>query len=187
MRLRNKVIVLGDPEAEMAVEPKIETMYLPDDGVFPNNANLPLVLMSQAFDPGHADLLRVIEEAFHSNGWGNSWRNGLFSFHHYHSRAHEVLGLYSGWVQAQFGGPEGKIVTARAGDVVVVPAGVAHKNLGQSADFRCVGAYPHGQAPDMKYGKPGERPQADGNIKRVPRPNSDPVFGESGPLMGLFQ
>ena len=33
--------------------------------------------------------------------------------------AHEVLGVYSGEVTAQFGGEDGIVVTARAGDVIV--------------------------------------------------------------------
>lgn len=170
----------------MASEAQIETFYLPDDGVFPNNADLPLILMVRAFEPGGDDFARVVESRFHGNGWENSWRNGLFSCHHYHSRAHEVLGLYAGWVNAQFGGPKGRTVKARAGDVIVVPAGVAHKNIDQSAGFRCVGAYPRGQTPDMKYGRSGERPQADENIRQIPRPQTDPVFGQTGPVLTFF-
>ena len=69
------------------------------------------------------------------------------------------------------------------GDVIIIPAGVAHKNLGSSGDFRCVGAYPPGQDWDMNYGKAGERPAADENIANVPLPVADPVFGFEGPLM----
>ena len=67
--------------------------------------------------------------------------------------------------------------------MVILPAGVAHKNIEQSADFMVVGAYPVGQIPDMKYGKSGDRPQADNNIASVTLPAKDPVFGEEGPLM----
>jgi uncharacterized protein YjlB len=34
----------------------------------------------------------------------------------------------------------------------------------------------------MNYGQPKERPQADENIKRVPLPALDPVYGAHGPL-----
>ncbi|MGD8650012.1 MAG: hypothetical protein PVJ77_25990, partial [Desulfobacterales bacterium] len=74
----------------------------------------------------------------------------------------------------------------RAGDVIIIPAGVAHKNLNQSLDFRCVGAYPAGQSPDMQYGKPSERPSADQNIRSVPLPETDPVFGKKGPLLEIW-
>jgi len=50
------------------------------------------------------------------------------------------------------------------------PAGVAHKNLGQSSTFAVVGAYPDGQHWDMNTGKPGERPRADQRIARVMLP-----------------
>jgi len=69
------------------------------------------------------------------------------------------------------------------GDVLVIPAGVAHKNLGASADLGVVGAYPRGQSPDMNDGHDGERPRADQNIAQVPLPAADPVFGVDGPLM----
>ena len=75
---------------------------------------------------------------------------------------------------------------AEAGDVIVIPAGVSHKNIHQSPDFRCVGAYPVGQSPDMQYGKPGERPHVDRNIESVPIPKMDPIFGIDGPLMEMW-
>jgi uncharacterized protein YjlB len=163
-----------------------QSIHCPDDGTFPNSG-LPVVLLSNAF-VGEPPLNPAdIESVFHTNGWVNSWCNGLYPYQHYHSTAHEALGLYSGWVKAQFGGPAGKIVTLRAGQVVILPAGVAHKNIEQSSDFQVVGAYPAGQIPDMKYGKLGDRPMADRNIASVPLPAKDPVFGDKGPLIKEWQ
>ena len=174
---------LGDTMAK----PKIQTLLIPDDGRFPNNDALALILVQQVFDPTTKNLAGTIENTFHGNAWGRSWRNGIFTFHHYHSTAHEVLGLYAGRVRAQFGGPDGQAVTAKAGDVIIIPAGVSHKNLDQSPDFRCVGAYPAGQSPDMQYGEPGERPRTDQNIKSVSLPKTDPVFGKDGPLLEIWE
>jgi uncharacterized protein YjlB len=70
--------------------------------------------------------------------------------------------------------------------VVIIPAGVGHKNMGSSSDFRVVGAYPPGQTWDMNYGKPNERPQADKNISRVPLPPADPIYGDNGPLVEFW-
>lgn len=93
-------------------KPNIETLIITDDGAFPNNNALPLVLMHQAFDPASRNLVRTIEEKIHENAWGGSWRNGIYGFHHYHSTAHEVLGLYAGMVKVLFGGPNGQVVQA---------------------------------------------------------------------------
>jgi uncharacterized protein YjlB len=82
----------------------------------------------------------------------------------------------------QLGGDNGVLISIGAGDVIIIPAGVAHKNMGSSDDFGVVGAYPAGQNWDMNYGKGHERPQADKNIARVPLPEKDPVFGAGGPL-----
>jgi uncharacterized protein YjlB len=162
--------------------PKVIAHILKDDGIFPNN-NLALLIYKHAIDaPGH-DLTGAIEQIFMDNGWGGMWRNGIYTYQHYHSTAHEVLGIYSGKVKAQLGGSEGIIVEAGAGDVIIIPAGVAHKNLGSSADFRCIGAYPPGQTWDMNYGKPGERPATDRNIANVALPRTDPVYGPDGPLI----
>ena len=82
----------------------------------------------------------VIEAVFARNEWPPAWRDSVYTFHHYHSTAHEVLGVYRGEATIQFGGDEGITVTVTAGDAVVIPAGVAHKRLASSADFRARGA-----------------------------------------------
>jgi uncharacterized protein YjlB len=107
--------------------------------------------------------------------------------HHYHSTAHEVLGVYRGEVRVCLGGEDGTRVTLRAGDVAVLPAGVAHKNEQQSSDFAVVGAYPEGTSPDMNYGEDGERPRADKNIAALTLPPSDPVQGKDGALTRLWR
>jgi uncharacterized protein YjlB len=155
---------------------------LKDDGVFPNSRLAVLIYRAALARPSAPQF----EELFEAHGWSSSWRNGLYSVHHYHSTAHEVLGIYSGKVKARLGGEGGVSVTLEAGDVVVIPAGVAHKNEGASSDFRVVGAYPLGTAPDMNYGKPGERPGTDRNVARVALPPADPVHGRQGALARLW-
>ncbi len=67
--------------------------------------------------------------------------------------------------------------------MIVIPAGVAHKNLGSEHNLVVVGAYPHGREHDMCYGKHEERPASDRNIVSVPIPESDPLYGSDGPLL----
>jgi hypothetical protein len=51
------------------------------------------------------------------------------------------------------------------------------KNLGSSADFGVVGAYPDGREWDLLTAKPGERPKADQTIAALPAPDKNPVYG----------
>src|SRR4051794_7560263 len=104
-----------------------ETYRFADDGCFPNS-RLPLLVYRRVLS-ADAD---TMEQHFERNGWANAWRNGVFPFHHFHSNAHEVLGVAAGEISVCFGGPSGQIVRIRAGDVIVIPAGVAHCNRGQS-------------------------------------------------------
>jgi uncharacterized protein YjlB len=159
---------------------------LADDGTFPNSS-LPLVVFRGAFALASEDPARMMERAFSANGWGGGWRNGIYGFHHYHSSAHEVLGVYQGSARVQLGGERGIVVGIAVGDVVIIPAGVAHRNLGASLDFAVVGAYPDGQRVDMNYGKAGERPGADKRIAKVALPRKDPVHGAAGPLLTLWR
>jgi len=117
-----------------------------------------------------------------------AWRDGVHPFHHFHSTAHEALGVAHGEVSVLFGGPGGRILTVRAGDVVVVPAGVAHCNQGQSDDLLIVGAYPdNSKDPDLRRGKPVEHAAALRAIEAVPLPPADPVDGADGALSRLWQ
>jgi uncharacterized protein YjlB len=117
----------------------------------------------------------AFEKLFPRNGWPAAWRNGVFAFHHYHSNSHEVLGVYEGEVTVQFGGDQGVELTAKPGDVVVLPAGTAHKKLAARGELGVVGAYPEGSDPDTRRGVPS------GPV-RIALPASDPVFGAAGPL-----
>jgi len=154
---------------------------LPAAGGLPNNPRLPLVVLPQALPSavGHPE---TFERTFAANGWGGSWRNGVYATHHYHSTAHEVLGVYRGRATVQMGGPGGLVLEVTAGDAVVIPAGVAHKRLRSTPDFAVVGAYPPGLSPDLCYGKADEQPAAEVRIAAVPLPDADPVFGPGGPL-----
>jgi uncharacterized protein YjlB len=169
---------------EQFVEP--EQFRFKDDGIFPNSI-LPVLLYRQAFTNRAGDRASLIEQRFAENNWTNSWRNGVYSFAHYHSTTHEVLGVYAGSATLRVGGEHGKNVDVHAGDVIVIPAGVAHQNIGASDDFAVVGAYPDGREWDLLRGRPGERPKADQNIAALPIPDNDPIYGAEGPLRQIWQ
>lgn len=172
-----------DPRFEDVLQPPdVTAVQLADEGTFPNHPERPLVIYRAAFVPERCSAASI-EQVVRAHRWGGAWRNGIYGYHHYHSTAHEVLGVARGSARVQLGGPEGETVDVRAGDVLIVPAGVAHKNLGASGDFLVVGAYPAGQDWDMNTGRPGERPQADRNIEQVPLPAMDPIYGAGGPLI----
>jgi uncharacterized protein YjlB len=163
-----------------------ETALFKDDGVIPNNRLNPLLYRGVLATGGNGPATRVVQ-LFAANNWTNSWRNGIYPFHHYHSTSHEVLGVYSGSAKVRLGGEQGEDFDVRAGDVIVIPACIGHKNLGASDDFGVVGAYPDGRSWDLLTGKPGERPQADRNIAALPVPENDPVYGADGPLRGIWR
>lgn len=162
-------------------EPQVISLILEADGAVPNSA-LPLLIYSGAVKADAADLAELFEELFQANDWGGTWRDGIYTYHHYHSTTHEVLGVFKGSATVQFGGEHGVKQKITAGDVVIIPAGVAHKNLGASSDFGVVGGYPGGAEWDMNYGQPEERPAVDENLAHVPLPATDPVYGSQGPL-----
>lgn len=158
-----------------------EVHDLRDDGVVPNGT-VPLLLYRGVVSQSASD----IESLFASNDWTGSWRNGVYPYHHYHSTTHEVLGCYRGSAVVRLGGERGIEATISAGDVVVIPAGVAHKRLRASSDFGVVGAYPDGRSWDMNYCTSEERETALANIRAVPLPARDPVFGAEGAVRRVW-
>ncbi len=164
---------------------KTDTFVFKDDGRVPNSP-LPLIVRQGAVTPDASDPARAFEATFAKNGWTNSWRNGIFDYHHYHSTAHEALGIAQGSALVRFGGEDGETVALAAGDVVVIPAGVAHARINASNDLLVVGAYADGRDWDIIRDEPDKLAAARGRIAQVPLPGADPVDGATGPLMKLW-
>jgi uncharacterized protein YjlB len=161
----------------------VEAIHFTDDGAIPNNPKLPLLVYAGAVEVSGADPAVAFETLFARHGWSGGWRDGIYPFPHYHSTAHEVLGIARGRAKVRFGGDRGRVLEVRAGDVVVIPAGVGHQNLGSSGDLLVVGAYPGGADFDLCRGKTDERPRVLDNIRQVALPPADPVYGAEGPLL----
>ncbi|MFB6247953.1 MAG: cupin domain-containing protein [Salinibacter sp.] len=169
--------------ADVLRAPTVRAELLADDGTYPNNERLPLIVYEEALAPGVVAPAQALEQIVRAHDWRGTWRNGIFGYHHYHSTSHEVLGVARGEAAVQLGGPSGPRMKVSAGDVLILPAGVAHENGGAQGDFLVVGAYPQGRNWDLKTGAPGDRPEADRNIEAVPLPAHDPIYGAEGPLL----
>lgn len=165
-----------------------QTFMFRDDGVTPNNPALPLLVYNQAVDlSGTSDPAAIFEKAFSRHGWGDSWRDGIYPYLHYHSAIHEVLGVAQGRARVRFGGDGGAELDLTAGDVAVLPAGTGHQRLTSSPDFLVVGAYPPAGTYDECRGSLQERARAHESVPRVPLPDEDPLFGPDGPLRRLWK
>lgn len=159
---------------------KVVAHLLAPSGAIPNHPRWPLLVYPGAVLIEGTDPAVAFERLFTGNRWPAAWRNGVHPFHHYHSNAHEALGVYRGEVTVLFGGDGGIEITARPGDVIVLPAGTGHKTIGSRGALGVVGAYPQGQHPDTCM-PPTAR------IARAPHPAWDPVFGAQGPLLEYWK
>jgi uncharacterized protein YjlB len=152
-----------------------------EDG-FPNS-ELPVLVYH---DVAAARDAAACEQLFARNGWLGAWRDGIYNFHHFHSTAHEVLGVVSGTGLLILGGPSGRRFEVGRGDVLVLPAGTAHCNAGSSPDLLVVGAYPDAMRWDLRRGDAAELDEVAANISAVPLPSADPVGGAEGFLPGAW-
>jgi uncharacterized protein YjlB len=165
---------------------KPKTVRFKDAGTIPNNPDLPVLIYKSAVKLDN-DPPAAIERVFDENQWPPQWRDGIYPFHHYHSTAHEVLGIARGRVRVILGGESGEEFLLEAGDVVVLPAGTGHKRIEGSDDLLVVGAYPPGQDWDLiREDEPKKKAAAMERIARVPLPTADPVVGADGPLIKLW-
>jgi uncharacterized protein YjlB len=151
-------------------------------GAFPNHPRWPLLVYPGAVEIEGSDPAAAFETLFERNRWPAAWRNGVHPFQHFHSTAHEALGVYSSEVTVQFGGDSGIMITARPGDVIVLPAGTAHKKLSSRGALGIVGAYPAGQHPDTCIPNLSNAVKLARTISGVPLPECDPIYGAGGPL-----
>ncbi|WP_110668808.1 cupin domain-containing protein [Salinicola halophilus] len=147
---------------------------------FPNSP-LPAVIYRRVFEPEAFDasaLAERFETLFTRHGWRPEWRYGLFDFDHFHSTAHEALGVFRGHARARLGGPHGAEIELHAGDVLILPAGVGHACLQDEDGFSMVGAYPPGQRWEVERGDVQALAAAKARVAAVALPDDDPVGGE---------
>ena len=175
-------------EAQALVHPRKANSYrFDDDGLTPNHPRWPLihyrgaVKLDENFDPA-----AIFEVLFDAHGWRGGWRDGIYDYLHYHSNAHEVLGIARGHAQVRFGGARGRNLEIKAGDVIVQPAGTGHQRLRASRDLLVVGAYPGGGDYDECRATKGEHDRALRPIAKTRPPRTDPVYGAKGPLKALW-
>lgn len=151
--------------------------YYQDDGKIPNS-RLPVMIYRQAFSMRGERAAFWLEEHFAHNNWTNFWRDEIYEYHHYHSNTHEVLGVFQGNATLHLGGGlKGEILQVSAGDIIIIPAGVGHKQIEAREGFSVVGGYPDGRDWDVCRGYLKERAKALKQIAEVPIPQHDPLNG----------
>lgn len=165
-----------------ASTPMPQAHVLPHDAGIPNHPQWPVLVYAAAVPIAGDDPAAAFEDLFAANQWPPAWRNGVYAYPHFHTTAHEALGIYAGEVTVQLGGDAGVVITARAGDVLVLPAGTGHRRLASRGALGVVGAYPRGQSPDLR--RPSA-PMLAENLRAVCAvawPECDPVQGPQGAL-----
>ncbi|GME45579.1 hypothetical protein GTA08_BOTSDO04745 [Neofusicoccum parvum] len=134
-------------------------------------------------------------EFLQRNQWEKKGTWGAITTKHFHPNTHECYGIFQGsseLVLGEGGLDEGGGVrfTVGAGDVVVVPAGVAHASISSGGGYKYIGVYPRG-SPKWRneWGKRevGEGDPLFDEIKAVPVPECDPVWGRNGPLLKIWK
>jgi len=91
-----------------------ETYAFADDGLVPNS-RLPLIVRRGAVPPDAKDPAAAFERVFVKNGWTGTWRDSIYDYPHYHSTAHEVLGVAEGSATVRFGGESSETVGLATG------------------------------------------------------------------------
>ncbi|KAF2152909.1 hypothetical protein K461DRAFT_225339 [Myriangium duriaei CBS 260.36] len=204
---------------------EVKKYHLRPTALIPNSPlpllHYPGLLDQQLTSPSPAVSLYNL---YTSNSWSPQWifRYGPTQRAHYHSRAHEAMAVLSGTATIRFGvadtSPDldastsgdahesgGVEIAAKAGDVFIIPAGVAHKThdttpaefaLLSPGDghgiaeaekgkleglelegFVMMGAYPKGAA-EWDFAIGGESDGKYESVWSVPVPGRDPVLGE---------
>lgn len=157
---------------------------LQENGAIPNNPHFPVLVYRKVFDAHTANKHKQFQHCFEQSGWKGIWKNGLYDYHHFHSSSHEALGIANGAVEVELGGEGGKTLTLEAGDLIVLPAGTGHKRVNASDNLVVIGAYPAGQEHyDICRHKKDSSENIAATIAAVPLPQSDPIYGVTGPLL----
>lgn len=157
-----------------------ELLQLLADDKMPNS-ELPVIILRGVATDG--DLEALFRQTFTRNGWVGLWTDGIFGYHHFHSNAHEVLGVIAGSANLVLGGESGEAVTVERGDVLVLPPGTGHRRIRATPDFLVVGAYPEGQERYDIYVDVAMCANCRNRLNAVPLPKADPIYGDDGPVL----
>jgi uncharacterized protein YjlB len=158
---------------------KVRKIYFRKAEDVPNNT-LAVLVYRGVLAPNAPEKAKLFRERFRDNGWTGLWTDTIYDYTHFHSNAHEVLGIAEGRVNLRLGGEAGALLRLKAGDMVILPAGVGHRRVGDDKGLEVIGAYPRGQSHyDMK--RKGRR------VPKVALPSTDPFFGADGPLVRAWQ
>lgn len=167
----------------------ISKHHIPAWDRIPNTSiqNHPLLIYHAAFPLTSSSGAAAVEAHLrHINVVAPQWRYTMYDTSHFHSSSHEVLVVVHGYARLCFGGEEnpGRVEPrVQAGDVMIVPAGVAHRLLkDEKGGFMMVGSYPVGCEWDMCYGRDDEKDKVEG-IARLGWFERDPVYGDEGPVL----
>lgn len=166
--------------------PQPETLYLDSDEAsgYPNSP-LPVLIYRHVIDVSDTQKAAdTFEALFKRHGWVPAWRYHLYDFDHFHSTAHEALGIFRGQARARLGGPNGLELMLYPGDVLVLPAGVGHSSLEADDDFCMVGAYPPDQQPEIERGDSAQLGTAQARVANVALPKESPIGGPLATLWG---
>ncbi|KAF2482198.1 hypothetical protein BDY17DRAFT_317759 [Neohortaea acidophila] len=214
---------------------EVRKYHLSPTALIPNSPQ-PLLhypgLLSKETSSGAA----TVHDIYSKNGWETRWifRYGPTQVSHYHSKAHECMTVLTGSATIRFGVADtsddldasthgdareagGVELQANAGDVFIIPAGVAHKTHdttagstfalltpgeGQSiptpdprqtlaeielSGFTMMGAYPKNGA-NWDFAVGGENEGDFAAVWNVAKPELDPILGDAKDgLVGLWQ
>lgn len=164
---------------------EIESWLLSANDWVPNHPRLPVLFYRNAIAADGGDLGDTIARTFDGHQWPPQWRDGVFDYHHYHSTAHEALGVARGRASLIIGGPGGPVLQLGPGDVLVLPAGTGHCCQHAEDGFTVVGAYPRGQQWDVRT-----QALSDAELRKMlglAVPDTDPVSGGEGTLVRTWK
>lgn len=166
----------------------IQDIMIQENKPFPNST-LPILYYPESITDklNKDDDSQKVLSLFEQNGYTNGWVGSIYTYHHFHSNTHEVLACISGDAEVQLGGPNAEIYSFKEGDVVLLPAGVAHKLITASEDFQIVGAYPDKKEPDMQRGDLEQYSKISERIRQVKVPEYDPVKNSQGGVIEYWK
>lgn len=189
-----------------ALKSQPEQYYIKPTAHCPNNV-LPVLVYRDVLPRPHNEV--TTSEALEKYGWEKRGTFGTINIKHFHPNTHECYGVFQGSSELVFGagGADDPAagVTCRVypGDVIVVPAGVAHASVPtvgkpkvkwdldeDELHYKYIGVYPRdGPIWKVEYGKE-EVPQNDPLIEEIALvdiPADDPISGPDGPLCQIWR